>query len=165
MVEMLRNLRAGRWRNAGAVGRGAGFTGCLKNPMNYSPDHIEAAGRILVVEDNPLVRELMQHLLADIGCEILTAADGAEGLMVFESAGHRVDLLITDYHLPRMNGPELAHECARRNRSLRILYVSGRAPDDKLQAEIARGRAFLSKPFHGQVLVEKARELLADSAS
>lgn len=63
--------------------------------------------------------------------------------------------------MPRMSGLELARECSRLCAELSVLYVSGSRPDEELQADLqARNRGFLAKPFRGNDLLRKARELL-----
>jgi DNA-binding response OmpR family regulator len=63
--------------------------------------------------------------------------------------------------MPRMSGLELARECSRLFSALRVLYVSGSRPDGELLADLQAGRKdFLAKPFRGQELLRKARELI-----
>jgi CheY-like chemotaxis protein len=101
-------------------------------------------------------------LLESDGYEVFAARNGSVGLTVFHRSLRPIDLLVTDCNMPGMTGMELAHACARRNRDVAVLYMSGSVPDEELQADLeTRKCAFLSKPFRGDDLLHKAKELLA----
>ena len=73
--------------------------------------------RILVIEDEPVVRGLVVEVLADLGYRVIEAVDGAQGLEIVQSA-QRIDLLITDVGLPGLNGRQVA-DAARARRPLK----------------------------------------------
>jgi CheY-like chemotaxis protein len=82
-------------------------------------------------------------------------------LNIFRHSTPPIELLVTDYDMPRMSGLELARECAHLRHDLRVLYVSGSGPDAALQADLqAPNREFVAKPFRGADLLRKARRLL-----
>ena len=117
--------------------------------------------RILLVDDEDSVRESLYTLLDHEGYEVLAASSGPEGLTIFRQSIRPIDLLVTDYNMPHMSGLELARECSRLYGGLRVLYVSGCRPDEDLRADLqAPKRGFLAKPFRGNDLLRKARELL-----
>lgn len=117
--------------------------------------------RILLVDDERSVRDSLYTLLESEGYEVLAASNGSDGLTIFRQSTRPIDLLVTDYNMPRMSGLELARECSRLYGELRVLYVSGSRPDGELQADLqASKRSFLAKPFRGRDLICKARELL-----
>jgi CheY-like chemotaxis protein len=117
--------------------------------------------RILLVDDEDSVRDSLRALLEHDGYEVLAASNGPDGLTLFRQSILPIDLLVTDYSMPRMSGLELACECSRLCCELPVLYVSGSRPDEQLQADLqARRRGFLAKPFRGDELLRKARELL-----
>ena len=122
--------------------------------------------RVLVVDDDVIVRDALYELLERGGHEVLAAGNGPDGLTVFRDSTPPIDLLVTDYNMPNMSGLELARECARHSARLGVLYVSGCRTDDELQADLqAPRRAFIAKPFRGEELLRKAREvLLAETA-
>jgi len=117
--------------------------------------------RILLVDDEKSVRETLYTILERDGYEVLAASNGREGLNIFRQSIRPIELLVTDYNMPDMSGLELARECSRLRDGLRVLYVSGSWPDEELNADLqARQRGFLAKPFRGNDLLRKARELL-----
>jgi len=120
--------------------------------------------RILLVDDNDSLRNSLYALLETAGYEVLAASNGPDGLTIFRKSIRPVELLVTDYNMPQMSGLELARECSRLFKELRVLYVSGSQPGEELQADLQAGRsAFLAKPFHGQELLCKTRALLLES--
>jgi CheY-like chemotaxis protein len=117
--------------------------------------------RVLLVDDEDSVRDALYSLLESSGYDVLAAGNGPDGLTICRQSSPPIDLLVTDYNMPRMSGLELARECSRLCCGLRVLYVSGSRPDEDLQADLrAPKRGFLAKPFRGQDLLRKVRELL-----
>jgi two-component system, cell cycle response regulator CpdR len=117
--------------------------------------------RILLVDDDNSVRESLYTLLERDGYEVLASSNGPEALTIFRRSVRPIELLVTDYNMPRMSGLELARECSRLSGELGVLYVSGSHPDEELQTDLrTRKRGFLAKPFRGNELLRKARELL-----
>lgn len=80
---------------------------------------------VLVVDDDPMVLEVLADMLEDLGCDVLTAHGGAEAL---EALGSNIgiSILITDINMPGMDGHELAERAKRLRPELRILQLSGR---------------------------------------
>jgi signal transduction histidine kinase len=116
--------------------------------------------KVLVVEDQPGVRAQIREALSEIGCEVLEASDGHEGLSALEAAG-AFDLLITDVGLPGVNGRELADAARARNPDLPILLITGYA-GSALGGWTPSGRIeILKKPFALDDLVARVRVLLA----
>jgi CheY-like chemotaxis protein len=94
---------------------------------------------VLVVDDEPLVRDGTADLLTALGCEVITAGNGSEALGKLK-AEPRIGLMITDIHMPGLSGYELA-EVARRTRpGLQVILLSGRETD-------GRGFPLVRKPF------------------
>lgn len=114
--------------------------------------------RILVVEDEGVVRGLLVNVLTSLGYSVIQASDGREALDVFEAAGREVDLVVTDIIMPGMDGIELAGELWARVPGLKVVAISGYSVDlieDRLRD--AGIREMIRKPF-------KVREL-ADAIS
>jgi CheY-like chemotaxis protein len=125
----------------------------------------ESAGRtsetILVVEDEPGIRALVQKILTRHGYEVLEAANGEEGLAVVRSRPGAIDLLITDVMMPGMGGPELVERLRGQGIDIKVLYLSGYTDDPNIYAaKFPPGTAFLPKPFTLAALVDKVREIL-----
>jgi CheY-like chemotaxis protein len=117
---------------------------------------------ILITEDEPTVLMLAESILADAGYEILTAANGAQAIALFES-GATPDLLVTDINMG--DGPDghaVAAAAVARLPSLPVIYTSGIAMTDGLQAQLVTGALFLSKPYDVPDLLQAVEEALAD---
>ena len=129
------------------------------------PDTETRACRVLLVDDERVVRDLLYYVLEAAGYEVLEASSGPSALAIFKQSSQPIELLVTDYNMPQMSGLELARECSGIRADLPVLYVSGSQPDEELQQDLASCRRdFLAKPFPGNLLITKARQLLAQSA-
>jgi len=107
---------------------------------------VEGAGqRVLLVEDQTMVREVVAEMLRDAGYDVMLAADAEEALSLYASEG--VDVLISDVVMPRMRGTELAERIHRRHPDVRIVLTSGYAEDGVARDEIKTPFAFVQKPF------------------
>ena len=117
--------------------------------------------RVLLVDDENSVRESLYTLLEGDGYEVLAASNGPDALTIFRQSSRPIELLVTDYNMPKMSGLQLARDCSLLCNELRVLYVSGSRPDEELQADLQGcKRGFVAKPFRGNDLLRKARELL-----
>lgn len=116
----------------------------------------KAAETILVVEDEPAVRQLFAIALARAGYTVHQASHGMEALEVFARHGEAIDMLVTDMRMPYMGGAELARRLLGTRATLKLLCISGHAGADlDLTAD------FLAKPFSRTELLSKVREILA----
>ncbi|MBV9885910.1 MAG: PAS domain S-box protein [Acidobacteria bacterium] len=118
---------------------------------------------ILLVEDEPELRELTRTVLTERGYNVIEAmsAEGAERLATQESGGSKIHLLLTDVIMPGVSGRELAKRVLARQPSVRVLYMSGYTYNVIAEnGTLERGVAFLQKPFTPSGLVEKVREVL-----
>lgn len=79
---------------------------------------------VLVVDDETLVRMMAVELFEELNCEVIEASSGQEALSILEERPD-IALMFTDCRMPRMSGPELAEEAARRWPSLKIVLVTG----------------------------------------
>jgi PAS domain S-box-containing protein len=116
---------------------------------------------ILLVEDEPAVRELTRMVLADRGYSVLEALNPQDAERLAGSQQGEIHLLLTDVVMPGISGRELAKRLTARHPHLRVLYMSGYtynviAEDGTLE----EGISFLQKPFTPQVLTQKVRETL-----
>jgi CheY-like chemotaxis protein len=122
----------------------------------------ESAGEtILLVENEPLVRELSRDMLERQGYRVILAADAIEAEQISGGAGS-FDLLITDAVMPNITGVELARRLRTAHPGLKVLFISGyedgRAKRNEAGAE---GAAFLQKPFSADSLGRKIRQMLS----
>jgi CheY-like chemotaxis protein len=102
--------------------------------------------KILVVDDEPGIRELLFDILNFLGFQSIVAANGVEALETL--ARDKVDLIISDIRMPQMNGIELLKAAKKQNPKIPFILVSGYKLNDVDKAfadEMANG--FLAKPF------------------
>ena len=129
-----------------------------------SPDLANEMGSetVLIVEDEPVVRNLAVRKLVELGYHVLPAADGPEALAISRAHAGEVHLLVTDVVMPGMNGRELAERLAAERPGLRVLYVSGFTDHAVVRhGVLEEGIAFLSKPFDLGDLARTVREVLS----
>ena len=114
---------------------------------------------VLVVDDDPLMVEVLVRILRHEDFDLLVAHDGPEALAKAE--GQKLDLLITDVHMPGMNGPEVADRLRQTRPDLKVLYQTGFSDElfDR-KTEMSDNEAFLEKPFSANGLREAARLVL-----
>jgi two-component system chemotaxis response regulator CheY len=121
--------------------------------------------RILVVDDEPLVRDTLRLFLESVGHEVIEAADGDRALALYPA--EQPDLVISDLVMPVRSGLETIEELRRMNPAVRILAISGGARDgsvDHLDAARRRGAAaVLAKPFGRATLLDLVGRMLGDS--
>jgi PAS domain S-box-containing protein len=119
------------------------------------------AETILLVEDQPQVRELSHMVLAGKGYSVMVAATPEEAERLCEEPGREIHLLLTDVILPGLSGRELAKRLGQRQPNMRVLYMSGYTFNVMAQGGMLEdGVAFLQKPFTPSTLAEKVREIL-----
>jgi PAS domain S-box-containing protein len=116
---------------------------------------------VLIVEDDPAVREVATQILRRKGYRILQAPDGATALALARTHVARVSLVITDLVMPGMSGRELADAVRAEQPGVRVLYMSGYTDDAVVRQGVLNASApYLQKPFTAQSLALKVRELM-----
>jgi PAS domain S-box-containing protein len=127
------------------------------SPMNV----MRGTETILLVEDDPQLRQLSSSVLAHCGYTVLTASTPEEGLAVSTSNHKQIRLLVTDVIMPRMNGRQLAERIGKICPGIRTLYISGYTDNAIVHYGVLdSGLWFLPKPFTLSALVAKVREVL-----
>jgi two-component system, cell cycle sensor histidine kinase and response regulator CckA len=117
-------------------------------------------GRVLLVEDEDVVRSFAVRALKRQGYEVLEAADGLDALEVMNSCNGEVDIVVSDVVMPGMDGPTMLKEMRRANPDLKIIFVSG-YPNEAFQQALGEETfAFLPKPFSLPQLAAKVKEQL-----
>jgi two-component system, cell cycle sensor histidine kinase and response regulator CckA len=111
---------------------------------------------ILLVEDEPAVRQLFSQALMRAGYRVHEARNGNEAMQLFEQHGDSVDLVLTDMRMPFMGGTDLARELRSRRQTLKLLCISGYPGGTDLEFS----DDFLAKPFSRDELLAKVREVL-----
>jgi len=120
---------------------------------------------VLVVEDEPMVRELSVRTLSQLGYRCVEAGNASEALASIE-AGLEPDLVITDVVMPEMSGADFGERLALVRPALPVLYTSGFSDEDVIGRGLLRsGRPFLQKPFAPAELARKVREVLLNASA
>jgi PAS domain S-box-containing protein len=119
-------------------------------------------GRILVVDDERVVRNLARTVLERVGFQVLTADSGEKALSIYRREGSAIDLVLLDYSMPRMNGVQALKELARLDPDVCVIFCSGYHTDDQVDQMLAAGaRAFVPKPYRPRDIVQAIRRVLA----
>jgi CheY-like chemotaxis protein len=118
------------------------------------------ARRILVVDDEPMVRALIVRALTDEGYEVVAVADGRAALDVARGAEAGFDLIVTNNYMPGLSGPELIERVRRDFPDLPILHVDDDARRGRV-GQLPSDVPTIYKPFSIAALKETVRELLA----
>jgi len=114
--------------------------------------------RLLVVDDEPNIRELFSASLRMAGFEVLTAADGREALRVAEESSP--DLVMLDVMLPDLDGLAVAGRLRSRGRRVPVLFVTAKdTPEDRI-AGLGLGEDYVTKPFSLEEVIARIRAVL-----
>ena len=129
------------------------------------PDQARGRETILLVEDDPAVRGLVDEALRLKGYEVLIARHGIEALLAGAKHLGPIHLLLTDVVMPQMSGPEVAEQLVIARPAMKVMFMSG-YPDHPVFAKggVKEGTAFLQKPFTMDALTQKVREVLDGAA-
>lgn len=115
---------------------------------------------VLLVEDDEQIRRSAQRVLRKYGYRVLIARDSAEALRVDAAHDRTIDLVIADMVMPGMNGRELIRKLCQSRPQLRAIAVSGFEPERVVNAAKPDDFVFFPKPFAGESLARKVREVL-----
>lgn len=115
---------------------------------------------ILFVEDDAIVRTVSESMLADMGYRVITASDGEEALSVYESRWREINLVISDYFMPRKSGTDLFNALRSVNPDLKFILITGYYAD-RIDAGISEGMSdVLLKPYTTEGLAKAVRKTL-----
>ena len=115
--------------------------------------------RLLVVDDEPSIRELLTASLRFAGFEVLPAADGAEALKLAEQ--HRPDLVVLDIMLPDLDGFTVTRKLRERGRDVPVVFLTARdETSDKVTGLTVGGDDYVTKPFSLEEVVARIRAVL-----
>ena len=118
-------------------------------------------GRVLLVEDDGMVRTITQAMLEKLGCTVVAARSPEEALSLCTGAETRVDLLLTDVVMPEMSGAELRDRIRAVQPDIRVLFMSG-YPSNVIadHGVLEEGIHFVQKPFNMNELAKKVRDAM-----
>jgi two-component system, cell cycle sensor histidine kinase and response regulator CckA len=122
----------------------------------------DVRGAVLVVDDEPFVREVVSDILTQQGMRVLVAGDGYEGLEQFKTHRAEIDLILLDMKMPGMNGEQVYHAVRAIDDNCRVILSSGYLDTDSTTQLSQRPfTSFLPKPYDLETLVNSVKEMLA----
>ena len=106
----------------------------LDSERNYEKEKIESViisgkGRILVVDDESVIRNTAYGMLSSMGYEVLLAQDGEEALKIYASEDKKIDLVILDMVMPKISGKETFERLKKIDKSVKVIFSSGFSPE------------------------------------
>jgi PAS domain S-box-containing protein len=152
-----------------APGKGSTFTVLLPQvsaavgvePAPLGDGELRGTETVLLVEDEPQVRIVVERMLSSLGYDVMSAGSAAEALSVLDGSTRQPDLLLSDVVMRGPSGRELYERLAARLPSLRVLFISGHTDDTVLRHGVEHSEvAFLQKPFTRIALARRLREVL-----
>jgi two-component system, cell cycle sensor histidine kinase and response regulator CckA len=154
-------------------GQGTTFTISLPvvDPVDAPPALVVApadggAETILLAEDNAMVARAVSRMLLQHGYRMITVESGEEAIEFARNAPGSVDLLLTDLVMRGLNGRQAAEVVLRHQPHAKVLYMSGYTEDVVIRVgHFEPGTAFIQKPFSGEELARRVRELLDSSTA
>ena len=123
----------------------------------------ERAAKVLVVEDDEVLRRTTASALTRAGFTVVEATDGEHALTL--GTDSTIDLVVTDVVMPRHNGPALVAQLRATRPGIPVLYVSGYVQDDDALDLEAPNTAFLGKPYTSAGLVNAVEALLESGSA
>ena len=125
----------------------------------YKPKDLWGSGRVLIVEDEDMVRAVAERALVRQGYVVETASDGEQALELF-AEGKRYDLIVSDVVMPNMDGPTMARNLRETYGDIRLLFMSGYAEEQLRETISLDNVSFLAKPFSVQQIAEAVHDAL-----
>jgi signal transduction histidine kinase/ActR/RegA family two-component response regulator len=126
----------------------------------------QGEGVILVVDDEAIMRELSQEILAECGYQVLLAENGEEGVDVFRKEHDRIDMVLLDMVMPKKSGKEAFIEMKKIDPNVKVLLASGFRKDDRVEEIIKLGlTGFIQKPYTIENLAQAVSEAMNEPAN
>jgi signal transduction histidine kinase len=120
---------------------------------------ITGSGRILVIDDEPIIQDIAEAFLSHLGYEVVLADDGRKGLELFMADPDGYDLAITDMIMPNMDGEQCFHHMREVRPKVKVLMASGETRDTDIEGLKKQGlRGFIRKPY---TIIELSRAVAA----
>ncbi len=126
--------------------------------MVFSQSKAAPAPTVFVVDDEVLLLELAETILAPLGCNVRTFTDPEQALKEFPAAAPVV--VLTDYAMGRMSGMDLIRECRRLNPQQKTILISGTVDGEVFANAPVKPDCFVAKPYDVNKLVETVRKMI-----
>ena len=127
-----------------------------------SPPATKAGALVYVVDDEPMVGDVVQAILKMGGYESVLFQDPNAAFKAISEANPKPTLLLTDFQMPQMTGRELIQHCKKAHPLLKTILYSGNVQEDTVALYPARPDRFLRKPFTPKTLIDLIESVLGD---
>lgn len=122
---------------------------------DFKDSPVSGTGRILVVDDEEIVRKTATELLSRLGYEVVTASDGQKAVDYYKKFGHEIDLVILDMVMPRLGGRDCFRALKTINPNVKAILSTGYSLDGTVHEILDQGMlAFVPKPYQLKQLAE-----------
>lgn len=126
---------------------------------------VRGAGRVLIIDDEPVVRLMLSKILEKAGYRVDACEDGVEGIERYREIWSRIDIVILDLVMPRLSGLATYEQLRQINPGCVVLVSSGYSVDGEAQKVLDAGaQAFIQKPFVANELLRRLSDLLNNTA-
>ncbi len=139
----------------------------LSIPGKQSPEsvHQRGQGNILVVDDEKMVRDLLMHMLCEVGYSVVTCENGLQARDYFSAHREAIDLVMLDVNMPVMNGVDCLRELRAIDPQVRTIVMTGYAVSEDTKKILTTGvSGFLQKPFEYRLLIKMIKEIITSSS-
>jgi DNA-binding NtrC family response regulator len=138
------------------------ISGPIIGNFKTEPCNSSARGKtFLLIDDEPMVTDICEMMLKKLGYQVLKANNGKEGIEIFEANKDRIDLIISDFNMPGMNGQEVVDKLRVIDHRVKVLLSSGGLSVPHEEDAIVRGfNGFLQKPYSIDILSDKIDKIL-----
>ncbi|MGV3755111.1 MAG: hybrid sensor histidine kinase/response regulator, partial [Verrucomicrobiota bacterium] len=131
---------------------------------NSSASQKKPTGTVLVVDDEETVRDVCRRALQEAGFQVLTAADGAEGLEVFREHRALIVAVVLDLTMPKMDGHQTFNAMRMIVPGVKVLLMSGFSENEVINRFTTKApAAFIQKPYTPEMLLTKVRSIITQS--
>ena len=133
---------------------------CKEEKMQMSFDLFVNKTKILVIDDDEIVRHVLEMLLKDLGYEVISSSDPYEAISIFDLNKDSIDLVISDMIMPKLNGKELFYRIKEIKKNLRFILLSGYTKNNVDEKFLNDIDLFLEKPIRKDVLEKEIKKCL-----
>jgi two-component system cell cycle sensor histidine kinase/response regulator CckA len=116
---------------------------------------------ILLIDDEEIVINTSEMMLKSLGYKVIKAHSGYEGLQLFEENKSKIDLIISDFEMPKMNGKEVMNKLRKIDPQIKVMLSSGALTDeDETEVRNEGFNGFIKKPYNMNTLCMKMAEII-----
>lgn len=133
---------------------------CKEEKMQMSFDLFVNKTKILVIDDDEIVRQVLEMLLKDLGYEVISSSDPYEAISIFDLNKDSINLVISDMIMPKLNGKELFYRIKEIKKNLRFILLSGYTKNNVDEKFLNDIDLFLEKPIRKDVLEKEIKKCL-----